>query len=176
MKRFLMPALIVIIVIQLLVPTYMIANRYFILYTGEEFKFRVRPFDPYDPFHGRYVYFTLDSSPYSPTGSYEAGNHKYSKIDVGEDGFARFKGLFEKKPKDAPYIKSVKKDYFNPGINKYYMEEKMAPAAEKIVQERASGKEIYVTVKVKNGNAVVTGLYVDGVPVEDIIKKEMKKT
>lgn len=41
---------------------------------------------------------------------------------------------------------------------------------------RMSGKDVYVTVRVKNGNVVVSGLFVDGVPIEDIIKEEMKKT
>ena len=42
--------------------------------------------------------------------------------------------------------------------------------AEKLA--RQGGQEAYVTVHVKNGVLVISGLYINGIAVEDIIKLE----
>lgn len=167
MKKFLLPALIVIIIIQLFVPAYMIANRYYILNIGEEYKFRVNPIDPYDAFRGRYVSLYVRVNATNTNG-------KYGTIVVDGEGFATINKVLKNKPKNAAYVKSSQKDYFRLPIDRYYMEEKMAPKAESIVRRRVRDKDAYVTVRVKNGDLVISGLYIDAVPIEDIIKDETK--
>jgi hypothetical protein len=49
------------------------------------------------------------------------------------------------------------------------MNEKMAPATEKLVGERLrQDAMVYVSVRILDGESVITGLFVDGVPVEEI--------
>ena len=165
-KKFLLPALIVTIVLQLFVPVYMIIKKYDILNSGEEFKFRVSPVDPYDAFRGRYVYL------YSPQNV--SGNGKYGVISVDTDGFANISKITDEKPKNAAYVKSESKLWFSLPINRYYMDEKFAPKAESLVRQREPGIETYVTVRIKNGELVISGLFIDGAAIEDIIKNESK--
>jgi uncharacterized membrane-anchored protein len=164
MKKLLIPALIVVIVIQLFTPTYMIANKYYILKTGEELKFRVNPVDPYDAFRGRYV------SLYSRQEV--SGQGRYGVIAVGADGFAYISSITDNKPVSSIYVKSRNRLWFSLPIERYYMDEKLAPRAEIITRQRIAGEEAYVTVRVKNGALIISGLFVDGVAIEDIIRNE----
>jgi uncharacterized membrane-anchored protein len=164
MKKFLLPILIAVIVMQLLTPAYMIIHKYDILANGEEYKFRVRPVDPYDAFRGRYVQLGASDISWDLTG-------KYGVIHVDEDGFAVVSGATDIKPDGNAYIKNNSKDYFQLPIDRYYMDEKFAPEAERLVQR--GEREAYVTVRVKNGNLVISGLYLDGVAIEEVIRSSI---
>ena len=159
-----MPALIAAIILQLFVPVYMIIKKYDILNTGEEFRFRVNPVDPYDAFRGRYVRL------YSRQEVY--GNGKYGVIKVDADGFANITEITDEKPENAAYVKSDSRQWFSLPISRYYMDEKFAPKAESLVRQREPGIETYVTVRIKNGELVISGLFIDGVSIEDIIKNQ----
>ena len=164
MKKLLMPALIVLIIFQLLMPVIKIIDKYIILKTGIEFKFKVYPVDPYDAFRGRYISLNARQD-LSSSG-------KYGIISVDGNGFANIISITENKPSSGHYVKSVKREWFTLPIDRYYMDEKSAPKAERLTQQRESGDEAYVTVRVKNGNLVISGLYIDGIAIEDIIKNE----
>jgi len=160
MKKWHIPALIAVIITQLCVPVFMIVNKYDVLKTGEEFKFRVNAVDPYDPFRGRYV--AISARP----ASYRMG--KYGAIEVGEDGFAYISSISDSKPASGAYVKSGSTRYFLLPIDRYYMDETFAPRAEAL----AWRGNAYVTVRVKNGTLIVSGLYVDGIAIEEIIRNE----
>jgi len=160
MKKWLMPALITVIFIQLCVPVYIIANKYAVLKTGEEFKFKVSAVDPYDPFRGRYV--AINAQPVS----YRTG--KYGAIEVGEDGFAYITSISDSKPASGAYVKSGSTRRFQLPIDRYYMDEAFAPRAQALTWR----KNAYVTVRVKNGTLIVSGLFVDGITIEEIIRNE----
>jgi len=162
MKKLLIPALIAVIVIQLFVPTYKVVNKYIILRTGEEFKFKVNPVDPYDAFRGRYVSLNAIQG--------VRGSGKYGIVIVDKDGFAKIAYISDKKPAYEPYVKSDTRSLFSLPINRYYMDEKLAPKAERLTQTREPGNEAYVTVRIKNGMLVISGLYVDGIAIEDILR------
>lgn len=160
MKKWLMPILVLVIIIQLFVPAYMIINKYDILKTGEEFKFRVDPIDPYDAFRGRYV------SLYSRQEV--NGNGKYGTIVVDEDGFARVGEILDQKPDTGTYVKSGSSWRFSLPIDRYYMDEKFAPKAEALVQ--STEQEAYVKVRIKNGALVISGLFLEDMAIEEIIR------
>jgi len=165
MKKWLLTALIAVIVIQLFTPIYMIANKYHILRAGEEFMFRVNPVDPYDAFRGRYV----------QLGAWQAvsasGFGRYGTIAVDTDGFAYISSITDNKPVSVAYVKSNNRSGFSLPIDRYYMEERLAPRAEELAWQRAPDVETYVTVRVKNGELIISGLYIDGVAIEDIIRQ-----
>jgi len=162
MKKWLIPALIVVIVIQLFVPVYMIANKYYILRIGEEFRFKVNPVDPYDAFRGRYVRLR------SPQDL--RGQGRYGLISVDADGFAFISSVSDSRPASGSYVRSNSRSRFSLPIERYYMEERLAPRAELLAMRRDPGQEAYVTVRVKNGEMIISGLYIDGVAIEDILR------
>ena len=166
MKKWLMPALIAVIVIQLFTPIYMIANKYHILRTGEEFIFKVNPVDPYDAFRGRYVRLDAHQAVLAP------GPGRYGVIAIDADGFAYISTITDNRPVSGVYVKSNSQSWFTLPIDRYYMEERLAPRAEVLTWQRALDEEAYVTVRVKNGELVVSGLFIDGVAIDDILRNE----
>ncbi len=163
MKKMILPLLIVTILVQILIPAYMIWGKYDVLKNGEEVKIKVAPFDPYDSFRGRYV-----SLWYDYELSYDQRKGKYGILEVGEDGFAVVTKVVKEKPVDRLYLTSKREDYFNMPLDRYYMEETLAPKAQDMISVE---KEAYVTVKIKDGKSVISGLYVEGMPIEEILTK-----
>ena len=58
-------------------------------------------------------------------------------------------------------------------FSRYYMEETKAPKAERFMwsRELRENTEIWLEVRVLDGKAATTGLFVDGVPIEDMVKE-----
>ena len=158
MKKYIFPIFIVILCIQLLVPVYMIGGKYDILRNGEEVKLRVRPIDPYDAFRGRYV-----ALGYAYDLDYTERRGKYGILAVGQDGFAEVVKVSEEKPSKGLYLISKEEPYFEIPQDRYYMEEALAPKAERLLGGEA---ECYITVRIKNGKSVISGLYINGEPAE----------
>ncbi|MCL2702830.1 MAG: GDYXXLXY domain-containing protein [Defluviitaleaceae bacterium] len=164
MKKLLMPALIAVIIIQLLTPICMIANKYHILRTGEEFMFRVSPVDPYDAFRGRFVALNARQN--------VRGAGRYGVIDVDPDGFAFISRITDERPAFGAYVKSGSRSWFTLPIDRYYMEDRLAPRAELRAWRREPREEAYVTVRVRNGELIISGLFIDGIAIEDILRNE----
>lgn len=143
-------------ILQLAVPGYFVYHHYDTLYTGESYKFDVAPYDPYDPFRGRYVSLSTTLSLYSSDG-------EYALLGKDSAGYAVINEWVSQKPTDKPYVKNLI-------LNRYYMNEKMAPEAERIYRDLDLDKEkIYLLVKVKNGDYVIEGLYINDIPIEQYI-------
>jgi len=166
MKKWLMPALIAVIVIQLFTPIYMIANKYHILRTGEEFIFRVNPVDPYDAFRGRYVRLNAQQAVRA------SNSGRYGVIAIDADGFAYISATTDNRPVSGVYVKSSSRSWFTLPIDRYYMEERLAPRAQALVGQREQGEEACVTVRIKNGELIISGLFIDGIAIEDILRNE----
>ena len=164
MKKTVLLVLILAIIVQIAVPAYMIWGKYDVLKNGEEVKIKVAPIDPYDAFRGRYV-----SLWYDDDLSYEERQGKYGILEIGEDGFATVKKVVKEKPEDELYITSKDDDYFYIPLDRYYMEETLAPKAESMITEE---KEAYVTIRIKEDKAVLSGLYIDDKPIEKLLSKD----
>jgi len=147
--------------LQLLVPAGMIYNKYDILKNGAMVKFQVRPIDPYDPFRGRYVAVNvpLDITNYSG---------RYGIVLVNENGFGNVVKVTDEKPAGELYVKSLSPNYFRMPIERYYMDEKLAPEAERLPFDEEN--RAFVVARIKNGNVVLQGLYVNDVPIEEYLK------
>lgn len=168
------------VVIQIITPVSMIVKREIILRSGEQFKFKTRPVDPFDAFRGRYVALSVEAAnlPRPKGAVFQHGQKVYASIAVDEQGFAKFSDAVPSRPKSGPYI-LAKVRYPSGSIltlelpfDRYYMEEKSAPRAEKIYREYSSRdkQDAYILVRVKNGAAVVEGLYVGGRRIEEAVK------
>ena len=153
-----------------------------VLATGKVFKFQTHPVDPYDAFRGRYVAlgFNWESAPLmANVRSPNPGERMFALIEIGTNGFAQIKGLTFERPQTEDYF-GVKVRYCLSPTNvliqfpfdRYYMNEKLAPAADTAYRQHAgrSGRQdAYVAVRVQNGRATIEDLYVAGKPIRDFL-------
>lgn len=183
-KTLKMYAFAALAVIQLSVAANMIIQNEHLFATGKVFKFRCMPVDPYDAFRGRYVAIGVDRN----SISYAAGNMPdfmqnqmvYGLLSTDTGGFSHIAELSADKPRKGDYVKlriSYLSNYNNTvyfqfPIDRYYMNEEAAPKAESAYWSTWRTRQVaYMEVFIKEGEAVMKGLYIDGVPIEEVIKK-----
>lgn len=175
-----------LILLQIATPLSMIAKREFVLKNSMPFRFKTVPVDPYDAFRGRYVALRVEANKaIKPQGvNLKHGQKIYALIAVDEQGFAKISQITTRKPLDAAYITArvayfLKNEVFlDLPIDRYYMEEKAAPQAEKIYQQRSQRdkQDAYVIVRIKDGLVVIESLYVGNQRIEEVLgKKENNK-
>lgn len=170
-----------LIISQLAAPVSMIAKREFVLKQGTPFKFKTAAVDPYDAFRGRYVALRVQANKVArPAGvNLHYGQKVFALIMVDERGFAKISQVATQKPKGSPYLMarvshpSGDDVFLNLLIDRYYMAEKSAPKAEQIYREhnRREKQNSYVLVRIKDGFAVVEGLYINELRIEEVLKK-----
>jgi uncharacterized membrane-anchored protein len=177
--------LVAVCLLQLLVPASMIGRREATLHSGTAYRFKTRPVDPYDAFRGKYVALRFEEEIATTDGSQiENGQRLFVEVSEGADGFAKLGMASRKRPEGASYIK-VRANYSSGGntinvelpFDRYYMNEKRAPEAERAYWDsnRGTNRNTYAVVKVLNGMAVTEGLYIDGVHVKEYLEKEGSK-
>jgi uncharacterized membrane-anchored protein len=163
----------------------MIAKRESILKDGIQFKFKTAPLDPYDAFRGRYVALQIEEDyvPMIKGLRLNSGQNVYALIETDSEGFARLTNVTTSKPYEESYIQAKvrhiygDKVYLDLPIDRYYMEEKAAPTAERIYFRHAQRdkQDAYVVLRIKDGFAVIESLYVGGQKIEDAVRKEMRR-
>ncbi len=165
-------AIVLLVIAQLSVPTWMIASQENILNKGSVYKFKTVPVDPYDIFRGRYVALRTDQRFVKMQNSKNIarGHIIYAMIANDSDGFAQVKSAMLDKPASGDYIK-VKVRYksgdmihFNFPFDRYYMNEKKAPKAEVLYRSgsRREKQDAYVLIRILKGSALIEDLYVGG--------------
>ena len=159
---------------QLAIPGTMIHERELTLREGRAYKFHTQPVDPYDAFRGRYVALALEPNTV-PGTNFEAGTVVYVTLAEGADGFVQFTGASRERPAEQDYLK-VKTGWSNSvrlPFDRFYMEEKAAPAAERAYREhsqQAGTRDAYVVVRVRDGMGVIENLYVAGKPMAEFVR------
>ena len=184
--RWVLPVFAVVAVVQLAVPVSMIATREATLRYGRPYKFRTRPIDPYDAFRGRYVWlgFQQDHAPWRGETAAVAGSRAYASIQEGQDGFALVRDVRAQPPTDDEYL-GVRVSYSGQGTNsssvyfmlpfdRYYMEERKAPAAERAYRQHQNvpgqtNQNTYAVVRIRHGESVLENLYVGGKPIAEAL-------
>ncbi|MGD0059536.1 MAG: GDYXXLXY domain-containing protein [Verrucomicrobiia bacterium] len=169
-------------VAQLTVPAWMIVSHERTLLTGKVFKFRTAPVDPYDAFRGRYVRLQIEQKPLPiPAGAqWKIGQEVFALIETDATGFSRLGELRATRPDGWPYLTVRVNQIAGPTawllvpLDRFYMEENLAPAAEKAYREhsRASGRDAYITVRIRDGAGVIENLWVDGVPIHEFVTRK----
>jgi hypothetical protein len=181
-SRWRLMALAVAVTLQLAVPASMIVWRERTLREGEAFKFRTRPLNPYDAFRGGYValQFEQNQAALPPGVTVERGQRLYVPLETDKDGFARFGTASLAPPASGPYLKlhawhvtGTNSVSLEPPFNRFYMEKKLAPAAEQAYREhgRRGQQDAYVTLRVRDGFAVIENLYVGGKPITEFVRE-----
>ena len=143
----------------LAVPAYLVIHHYDVLRSGRFFRIAVEPYDPYDPFRGRYVQI-------QDSGIHWEGYGPYALLYENAEGFVQTAICREEPPEDRklPYVKNLE-------ISRYYLNEKKAPQVERLQRRLPEDQIMYVIVAVKNGSYVIEGMYINEIPIEEYIEE-----
>jgi uncharacterized membrane-anchored protein len=188
-------------VAQLGAAAWSIARYETILSSGTPFKILTAPVDPADAFRGRYVAvrpsitiappITAEMKALLDSIRYDS-QKAYVRLAADPEGFARPAGIVLEEPRDGDYLKiagtsavwTPRSD--DPGksdltaytlqfsFDRYYMNEAAAPEAERRYAQaapRRAASRAWLAVRVKNGIAVIEGLFIDGVAIEAIVRR-----
>ena len=166
---------IVAIFILFIIPIGTVVIKTDALRNGEEFLFKVEAFDPYDMFRGNYL--RINFMEQDVVGEYpkegEYGDWLYVSVDKSGDGFAYFSNVSLEKPKETSnyyktrgYYSEYRKTYNINTPTRYYMNENKSLDAEEVYNENM--ENTYVKVRIKDGQMVIVGVYVNDVLIDTI--------
>jgi uncharacterized membrane-anchored protein len=198
--RFQIAALTALCIAQLGVSGWSIVRYETILSSGTPYKIRVSPVDPADAFRGRYVtvqpsiritpQFHAEKKRFFDEVQY-GRRPVYVKLAVDAEGFARAADIVADAPREGDYLEiagvwptwTPRAD--DPGkseltgytlrfsFDRYYMNEAAAPAAQHRYAQavpQTGNASAWLAVRVRNGAAVIEGLFVGGVAIEDLVR------
>ena len=152
----------------------MIVSNEITLTKGTDYLFRVAPYDPYDPFRGRYVTVRLVDDDAEEKENFIIGEKAYAELTTS-GGHAKIRNLTKIKPSVSNYVevkiagmpvqKTVSVEY---PFDRLFMNEKIAPLVDKAF--RGYKGQAYLQVAVKDGQATPKKLFFDGVEAEEYVK------
>ena len=188
-KKILLSIFILVALVQLYVPASMIWSREKVLSEGTVYKFKTAPIDPNDPFRGKYISLNFDENTVEVENAEDwlKQQEAYAILTTDKDGFARIRSVTKEIPVgDEDYIKvkvlfvslndenKVEIEY---PFDRFYMEESKAYDAELLHREslKDTSKITYALVSVKNGEAVLKDVLIDGVSIKEIVKSSNSK-
>lgn len=190
-KKILLVGFILVALVQLFIPAQMILNREKVLKAGIEYKFRTAPVDPNDPFRGKYITlrFKDDQVDVQNKSDWAYGEKIYVLLKTDKEGYAVIDYISKQQPADSEdffvsKVLSVSSDTLNQvrvqfPFNRFYMEESKAPDAEIAYREsvRDTSLVTYALVNIREGDAVLKDVLIDGVSIKEIVKdvQEMKE-
>jgi uncharacterized membrane-anchored protein len=167
--------------LQWLVPANMIWGRERTLREGRLYRFRCAPVDPADPFRGRYLVLSFGRASAPCADSSEAGYQQQAWLLLEEDsaGFATYRSLHRKAPGagEALKVKIRDRDWedstrtlFDLPFDRFYLEESQALEAEQqyIEQLRDSSTQVWAEVYVRDGEAVLSDVKINGRSVREL--------
>jgi uncharacterized membrane-anchored protein len=178
-KKLRLGCYLVVALAQVAVPATMIWGHERALTQGAVYIFRTQPVDPYDAFRGRYVRLRIeeDHAPLMSGMQIQPGQKVYALIEIGTNGFAKFSGVRTSPPSKEPYL-TARARYADGTVvhldlpfDRYYMEESLAPAAEKAYRENSHRgiQKACVSVRVLDGTGVLENLWIDDVSIHKFV-------
>lgn len=185
--KLLLPAFILIALVQLYVPASMIIDREDILNEGVTYKFKTRPIDPNDPFRGKYITlnFLENTTKIPDSTEWRRGEELYVLLTTDNEGFVKIQSGSKEKPDSGhDYLKVKVANAKRSNIvriqypfDRYYMEESKASEAETIYREsqRDTSQVTYAIVYIKDGEAVLNDVMIDDTSIKDLVKKKRDK-
>lgn len=186
-RYFLLSLFVLVATAQLYVPSSMIMEREDILDQGKAYRFKTQPIDPNDPMRGKYITLSFKDDQILIPGdsSFVSGMEIFAQIKEDNEGYAIIENIKIQKPDiQAGFVKAeiwnsnFYEDTAHISIrypfNRYYMEENKAPIAEEKYIEaiRDSTSTTYAIVKIKDGEAVLEDVMIDGVSINEIVSDQ----
>ncbi len=186
-KKLVLPVFILVALVQLFVPAKMIFDTEKVLKTGKEYKFKIAPIDPNDPFRGKYITLRFEENMIKVQNGEDwiSGETIYVLIATDKNGFVKIKSISKDEPttEGNDFFKAKVRYVSSNGSNKliidypfdrYYMEESKAYDAEQTYRQSQidTNQIAYALVSIKEGKAVLKDVLIDGVPIREIVIKE----
>jgi len=172
-----------VVLVQFAVPLQMIRSQEQILKKGVSYRFLTQPFDPSDPFQGRYVWLSIQNTgiPCDVEEIKKLERHQtiYAHLST-TNGFAYFSGWSLEKPDHGDYFKTkirYLRTYRTNSIelvfpfNEFYMNEEKAPQAEKVARTNQGTTNCWATIRFLNGKGALENVYINGAPIETQLQK-----
>jgi len=182
-KKILLIGFFLVACIQLYVPAKMIYNQENVLKTGKQFKFKAAPIDPNDPFRGKYITLRFEANTFTikNTNEWTQGQKVFVMIQPDSNGYAKVQSVLNESPGNNPdyvkanigYVDEINSTLFiNYPFDRFYMEESKAQPAEDLYRKSIidSTQVAYALVHVKNGEAVIKNVMINGKSIADLIK------
>jgi uncharacterized membrane-anchored protein len=172
---------VIVIAAMLAVPAFMIRKGEEVLNKGRIYIFKAAPVDPYDYFRGRYVNIQIEKNyvPVSPDTKldFKSNEAVYASIANDKDGFAYLDNLSRNVPENGDYVKvkfsyqDKNKAYLLIPFNQFFMNEKLAPEAERVVREALLKRKdsCVIKLRVHNATAVIEDILVNNMPIKKYI-------
>jgi len=185
MKHIFIVAFAVLALIQWALPGRIIYQKNQVLEKGRSFKFKTEPIDPSHPFKGKYIVLNFEQRSFTDTANRGVTNNDivYVLFTTNQQGYAMIRDISVKEPPTTDvyvqaevYYVSSEGDsttiHLNYPFDEFYMDEYKAPKAESIYREsnRDSTSTTYASVKILKGDAVIENVYVNDVPIRQLIK------
>ena len=185
MKYAFLIAFCVLAIIQWVIPARTMWSKNDVLEKGETFKFKTEPVDPSDPFKGKYITLNFEQTSFTDTVHRGLSGQEPVYVLLGKDslGFAVIENLSPEEPKNTKsyvlatvYYVTKENDsltvHLDYPFNEFYMDEYKAPKAETIYREstRDTASTTYALVKVLRGDAVIENVFINEVPIRQLIK------
>ena len=188
-KKVLFIGFLLIAIVQLYVPAKMIYDQEVVLLNGNEYKFKAAPIDPNDPFRGKYITLRFEATTFlvQNINEWAINDEVFVQIQNDTAGFAQIKNVSKKRPGNDPdYIKAKIAFLMEDGkvnmrieypFDRFYMEETKAQAAEDMYRESIvdSTQVAYALVNVRNGEAVIRDVMINGTSISDLVKTRENK-
>ncbi len=184
LSLFLLASLLILAVVFAKVFLAEQARRY-----GTLYRFSITGYDPYDPFCGRYLAIRMPSVATLPDNEFppgfESGGSGFVQVTTGENGEAKFVDFTLSRPESGDFLRvtNCHRSYqwerqndddpplvsFSSPYSRFYLNEKLAPGAEKALNDALSGNrgKVELLLRVYKGNSCVEDLLIDGVPVRE---------
>ncbi|WP_111707260.1 GDYXXLXY domain-containing protein [Lutibacter citreus] len=186
-KKLLFTLFIAVVIAQLFVPFKMILSKEDTLKTGTPYKFITAPIDPTDPFRGKFIVLSFIENEFNIEDEKEWKRNEiiFVLLQNNKDGFATIKSIVKEKPAETSndFIEAKVDRVYATEKNKriliqypferYYMEEFKAKDAENTYREsqRDNMNKTYALVYVKNGEAVLKDVLINGKPIKQIVEE-----
>lgn len=186
-KTIIFSLFVLVVLAQLYVPSKMILDEENVLKTGKEFKFETAPIDPEDPFRGKYISlrFKNNSFPIENRDNWQQREDVFVVLKTNPQGYAAIDTVMHKKPSNSvdflkaqvQYIYTHKKEKtisIKYPFDRFYMDEFKAKEAELIAADtfKDSIQTVYASVFIKNGKAVLNDVFINEIPIKDLVSKK----
>ncbi|MEN7549958.1 GDYXXLXY domain-containing protein [Rapidithrix thailandica] len=184
-RKFILPAFVLVVLVQLYVPAKMILDSEDILKSGVEYKFQTAPVDPYDPFRGKYItlQYKENTIRVPEDTNWKKGDWVYVTLMKDNDDYAKLLDVSKEAPNHtADYLK-VRVNFIADNIlyihypfDRFYMEESKALEAERIYRgsSRDQQQKSYALVMIRNGEAIIKDVMIDEVPIRELVKEALE--
>lgn len=184
-RKVIFTVFILVALAQLVIPAGMIFNREDVLATGRDFKFKTAPVDPNDPFRGKYITLRYEDNEIQlqHDTNWVRNEAIYVILSTDAEGFVEILAFSKEKPTGNPdFVKAKVIDvnfndpyslFIEYPFNRFYMEESKAPVAEQVYNEALPDTTVVTCalVSVKEGEAVLKDVLIDGVSIQEIVKR-----